>query len=238
MGLVGWMLIDRDTFLMSYAEERQKLEVSLFLMLGLGIILVFVGILACCGVCKKSRCNLTTAFCVMLVIIVWQTSFSVWVMFNSDYLKEILKSNMINTIKNEYGVIESRTQVVDAFQYELECCGFTGPADWAGSKYANKDPSLPFNLTVSGAVNNIYNVPESCCKMTDRNICNDTRQLKIGGIVNSAIHSEGCMDKLTTELMRQTTIIGIISIGFGLLQVLFVCTCIIYAQTFKARYKD
>lgn len=99
MALVTWMLTDRGTFLVSFAEERQNYEVALYLILGLGIILAFVGILACCGACKKSRCNVMTAFCIMLVSIVWQISFGVWVTVNSDRLKEVLKSNMINTIK-------------------------------------------------------------------------------------------------------------------------------------------
>lgn len=93
-------------------------------------------------------------------------------------------------MQNEYGVIESRTQIVDTFQYELECCGATGPADWAGSRYANKDPSLPFNLTVSSVASIMYNVPESCCKMTDHDVCNDNRKMKIGGVVSSTIHNE------------------------------------------------
>ncbi|EFN76265.1 tetraspanin-1 [Harpegnathos saltator] len=238
IALATWMLADRNTFLVSFAEEQLNYEVTLYLLLGLGIILAFVSILACCGACKKSRCNVMTSFCIMLVCIVWQISFGVWVTVNSDRLKELLKSNMINTIKNEYGVIESRTQIVDAFQYELECCGATGPADWAGSKYANKDPSLPFNLTVSSSVTNIYNVPESCCKMTDSAICNDTRKMKIGGIVSTEIHNEGCMDKLAIELSKQTAIVGIISIGLGLLEFLFICISLIFVQMLaKERYK-
>ncbi|XP_032663130.1 CD82 antigen [Odontomachus brunneus] len=238
IGLVTWMLNDQQTFLVSFAEQQLSYEVCLYIVLGLAIIMAFVGILACCGIFKKSRCNIMTAFCIMLVTVVWQISFGVWATVNTDSLKELLKVNLINTIKNEYSVIESRTQIVDAFQYELECCGATGPADWAGSKYAGKDSSVPFNLTVSTGATNIFNVPESCCKMTDRNSCNDTRQMKIGEVVSSTIHQEGCTDKLAVELLKQTTIIGIISVGVGLLQFLFLCISAIFLQMLlQERYK-
>lgn len=46
------------------------------------------------------------------------------------------------------------------------------------------------------------------------------------------------MDKLANELSKQTTIIGIISIGIGLLQFLFICISVIFLQMLsKERYK-
>lgn len=83
-----------------------------------------------------------------------------------------------------------RTQTVDAFQSDLGCCGATGPADWAGSTYANVDPSIPLSLTVSSKSNNAYKVPKSCCKDKDSVACELARNLKIADIVSPAIYNE------------------------------------------------
>lgn len=79
---------------------------------------------------------------------------------------------------------------MDAFQSGLGCCGATGPADWAGSKYTSKDSSLPLSLTVSNDANNMYKVPESCCKDKSSFVCNEARNMKIAGIINPAIYNE------------------------------------------------
>lgn len=79
---------------------------------------------------------------------------------------------------------------MDAIQSGLECCGATGPADWAGSKYASKDPSLPISLTVSSDANNIFKVPESCCRDIGSTICDEGRNMKIAGVASPAIYSE------------------------------------------------
>lgn len=78
---------------------------------------------------------------------------------------------------------------MDTIQSGLECCGATGPADWAGSKYSSKDPSLPISLTVSSDANNVFKVPESCCRVVGDE-CNEGRNMKIAGIPSPAIYSE------------------------------------------------
>lgn len=78
---------------------------------------------------------------------------------------------------------------MDVIQSDLECCGATGPTDWAGSKYANKDSSLPISLTVSSDAI-ILKVPESCCRDIGSTACNERRNMKIAGIVSPAIYNE------------------------------------------------
>lgn len=91
-------------------------------------------------------------------------------------------------LQNEYGEKECRTQIIDTIQSSLECCGGNGPMDWAGSKYASKDPSLPLSLIVSN-VNNVFTIPESCCKDVGSIACNEARNIKIAGITSPAIYS-------------------------------------------------
>lgn len=82
---------------------------------------------------------------------------------------------------------------MDTFQSDLGCCGANGPADWTGSKYATRDPSIPVSLTVSGDVNNMYKVPESCCKDKESADCKLARNMKVASVISPAIYSEVIM---------------------------------------------
>lgn len=79
---------------------------------------------------------------------------------------------------------------MDAFQSDLGCCGAIGPADWTGSKYATSDSSFPVSFTVSGDANNMYKVPESCCKKKNSADCKAGQNIKVASVVSSAIYNE------------------------------------------------
>lgn len=84
----------------------------------------------------------------------------------------------------------AHTETVDAFQSDLGCCGATGPADWTGSKYATSDSSNPVSITVSGDPNNVFKVPESCCKDKESAACKAAQNIKVASVVSPAIYSE------------------------------------------------
>ncbi|KAG7190024.1 hypothetical protein KM043_006174 [Ampulex compressa] len=224
VGLTGvivaiWMLADQ-TFLVTLAQEQHNFNAGLYILLAAGILMLTVAFLGCCGALRESQCMLVGFFSCLLVVIVAQIAAGAWLYTNSNRLEDLVKSSVINTVKNEYGERESRTQTVDAFQSGLGCCGATGPEDWAGSKYARKDPSLPLSLTVSAEPNNAYKVPESCCKDKESSACTLARNIKVAGIVSPAIYNEGCIDKLVEALKSQSSIVIGVAIGIGILELL------------------
>ncbi|EZA57085.1 CD82 antigen [Ooceraea biroi] len=223
------MLTDK-TFLVSIAQEEDNYDAGLYILLGAGILMFIVAFLGCCGALRHNRCCLVSFAGIMLVIIGAQVAFGAWLYANRDRLDELLRSSVINTVKNEYGEIECRTQIMDAIQSGLECCGANGPADWAGSKYSRKDPSLPLSITVSSDSNNMFKVPETCCKNMDSTECNEARNMRIAGIVNSEIYNEGCTERLVNALKGQTYHVLIISILILIMEILglvlaLICCC-------------
>ncbi|XP_050462994.1 CD9 antigen-like [Cataglyphis hispanica] len=227
--LATWMLADK-TFLVSIAQEGNNYDTGLYILLAAGILMFIVAFLGCCGALKHSRCSLITFFVIMLVIIVAQIAFAGWLYTNSERLDELLRSSVINTVKSEYGTVECRTQIMDAIQSGLECCGASGPADWAGSKYASKDPSLPISLTVSSDANNIFKVPESCCRDIGSTACDEGRNMKIAGVASPAIYNEGCTQKLVDTLKGQTYHVMIMAILVLIVEIIglilaLICCC-------------
>ncbi|XP_043267055.1 CD9 antigen-like [Venturia canescens] len=234
--LAIWMLVDQ-TFLVSLAQEQQNYNAGLYIMLAAGSLLLVVSFLGCCGAFRESQCMLVGFFSCLLVVVVAQIAAGAWLYSNSDRLEGLVKSSVISTVKNEYGKIESRTQTVDAFQSGLECCGATGPADWAGSKYSQ---SSGLSLTVSTDSNNYYNIPASCCKVKDSAGCNLSRRVKVADVVSSDIYGEGCVDKLANALKSQAFTILAVTIGIGILELiglifaLILCCAIGSSDRYKA----
>lgn len=92
------MLTDK-TFLVSIAQEQQNYNAGLYILLVAGILLFIVALLGCCGAFRESRCNLIGSFSCLLVVIVGQIALGAWLYANRDRLEDLLKSNVINTIK-------------------------------------------------------------------------------------------------------------------------------------------
>ncbi|XP_043501836.1 CD9 antigen [Polistes fuscatus] len=213
-----WMLFDHN-FLVSVTQEQHNFKAGLYILLVAGLVMLVVAFLGCCGAFRESQCMLVGFFSCLLVVIVAQIAAGVWLYTNSDRLEELVKLSVVNTVKNEYGVVDFRTQTVDAFQSGLGCCGATGPADWAGSKYAKYDSSIALSLTVSKS-DNVYKVPKSCCTDRDSVACNIARNFKLGDVVSPAIYNEGCIDKLVNALKSQSCIVIGIAIGVGIFELL------------------
>ncbi|XP_043265448.1 CD9 antigen-like [Colletes gigas] len=214
--LAAWLLTDQ-MFLISLAQEQHNFNAGLYILLSAGILMLIVAFLGCCGAFRESQCMLVAFFSCLLVVIVAQIAAGAWLYTNSDRLEELVKSSVINTVKNKYGVDNAQIQAVDAFQSGLGCCGATGPADWAGSKYATKDPLAPVSLTVSGDAS-MYKVPESCCK--DSTVCKEYQHIKVASEVNPAIYNEGCIDKLMDVLNSQKNVVIGVAAGIGILELL------------------
>ncbi|XP_043790444.1 CD9 antigen-like [Apis laboriosa] len=239
VGLAVWMLTGQ-MFLLSLAEEQHNLNAGLYILLSAGILMLIVAFLGCCGAFRGSQCMLVAFFSCLLVVIVAQIAAGAWLYTNSNRLEELVKSSVINTVKNKYGEDSAHTETVDAFQSDLGCCGATGPADWTGSKYATSDSSFPVSFTVSGDANNMYKVPESCCKEKNSVDCKAGQNIKVASVVSSAIYNEGCIDKLMDALNSQknivigvTSAIAILEL-LGLIFSLVLCCAIDSSDRYKA----
>lgn len=59
VALAVWMLVD-PTFMISLTQEQQNYQIALFILLGLGILMVLLAFCGCCGAFKESQCMLVS----------------------------------------------------------------------------------------------------------------------------------------------------------------------------------
>ncbi|KAA0189640.1 hypothetical protein HAZT_HAZT001249 [Hyalella azteca] len=86
----------------------------------------------------------------------------------------------------------------------LQCCGASGPSDWAESRYNQADDKSALEIGI-GKVIGVYKVPESCCKSTvTQDDCETKRQVSLAAtfLDRDIIYSTGCASKIM-ELVQQ-----------------------------------
>ncbi|XP_011503334.1 PREDICTED: tetraspanin-8 [Ceratosolen solmsi marchali] len=211
-----WMLVDQ-TFLVTLSQDHSNFYAGLYILLIAGALMFIVAFLGCCGAYKESQYMLVSFFSCMLLVIVAQVAAGAWLYVNSDRLEELVRSSVHISIKNEYGVISSRTKIVDIFQQQLHCCGANGSNDWAGSKYSNKGSNSEILLTVNQGT--IFIVPKSCCKDEKTMDCEKSRKMRIADVIPSAIFNDGCTNLILKELRKQSCIFFGIIITFGVFEI-------------------
>ncbi|XP_074095914.1 CD9 antigen [Cotesia typhae] len=231
-----WMLVDQ-TFILSLTQEQHNYYAGLYITLAAGALLLIVAFLGCCGAFRESQCMLVGFFSCLLVVIVAQIAAGAWLYTNRDGIEPLVQASFMNTVKDEYGQIDHRTQTVDSIQENLQCCGASGPNDWASSKYGSS--TGPISLTVSSPKND-YIVPESCCKVKDTNLCNTARKIKVGGFVPPEIYSKGCVNELRNVFSSQGYIVLIVIIVLCVVELisvifsLILCCAIGSSDRYKA----
>ncbi|XP_059617858.1 CD9 antigen [Phlebotomus argentipes] len=238
--LAIWMLTD-PTFLISMTQDENHYYIGLYIFLAIGALMLIVAFLGCCGAFKESQCMLVSFFCCLLIILVAEVAAGVWAFQNKQELSKMVQASVKHTVKEEYGIINSRTIAFDAIQKHFECCGASGPQDWASSRLNTKGKDGGFLDMKISSLNPLYTIPESCCKKgTEKLACETSVKGGISSYINPAINSEGCVDKLVTALKENMPIVVAVFIGIitvevlGLIFSLVLCCAIKRNDHYKA----
>uniref|UniRef100_A0A3Q2CAT3 Tetraspanin n=1 Tax=Cyprinodon variegatus TaxID=28743 RepID=A0A3Q2CAT3_CYPVA len=126
---------------------------SFELMIAIGVIIMVLGFLGCCGAYRENRCMLLVFFVLLLIIFALLLAAGILAAVEEEWVEEKLK---------ELKPLASQPQNVkddlEKLQRELKCCGLTeGPIEWQPIP-----PSCRCNATAPAAdkcVAGIYQEP-------------------------------------------------------------------------------
>lgn len=171
------------------------------LMIAVGVIIVVVAFLGCCGAIKESRCMLLSFFCLLLIIFILELAAGIFAIVKKDDIEEQFQKDFTDAIKTKYSPTDTNgvvNKVIDTFQKEHKCCGYNNWLDWKGSKYYQ----------------NKKLVPKSCCK-TDQGCPTDANNPN-----SSVYYQEGCFVKVTDWFKDNSIIAGACASAFAAVQIL------------------
>lgn len=168
-GFAAWALWD------GRASENASARAGLCALAAWAAALAGGALLALCGAARGSASLLAAAFALLALTAVAEGAAAWWGAAHLPQLQRALRDRLEVTVKRDYGVLPSRTHVIDAIQQGLQCCGAESARDWHDSEWSRlqttRDSPAPaaraaaLDLSV-GAPPAHYWVPASCCAVS------------------------------------------------------------------------
>jgi len=193
-------LADYDVFM-----EGQVVASSVVLI-AVGVLVVLVAFLGCCGACVENSCMMKAYGALLLVFFICEIGIGVAAYVYKGDVQDWIKDGMNKTIV-DYGKsdFESVKTSWDIIQPNLKCCGVESYKDWTNA------------FKVSDVADS---VPASCCKNLEDPKCGDGLADKPEDQVKDKIYTEGCFSEVKDELKADIAIVGGAAIGIAVLQLI------------------
>ncbi|XP_029018823.1 tetraspanin-9 isoform X2 [Betta splendens] len=122
------------------------------LMIAIGVIIMVLGFLGCCGAIRENRCLLLLFFISLLIIFILLLAAGILGAIGQKQVENWVKEQMdnLNPLSGQPAEVVSDLEKI---QIQLHCCGLlNGPSDWGSSIPS----SCNCNSTVANCGNNVY----------------------------------------------------------------------------------
>ncbi|XP_028841912.1 CD81 molecule b [Denticeps clupeoides] len=133
LGLALWLRHDNKTsnLLLLQFEDNQApntFYISVYILIAVGTVMMFVGFLGCYGAIQESQCLLGTFFTCLVILFACEVAAGIWGFMN----RETISKELINFYDSAYikaiETSDSQTKqaavaVVKVFHDTLDCCG-------------------------------------------------------------------------------------------------------------------
>ena len=182
---------------------------------GLMFIITFTG---CIGALRENTCLLAFYAGIITVLLILEIVCGIFGFVNSDKLEEKVDDKLRNAIRYYRDPTKPDLHfLIDSAQAELGCCGSRAHTDWEANLY--------FNCSALQSVS-ACGVPFSCCKTEELRA---NRQCGFGVdkltliALQERISVEGCLTVSVQWFKDNLALIGGLSFGVLVLQIITVC---------------
>lgn len=220
LGVGIWVKVDSGSILSFLGkiedappELSQVLNVG-YLLIALGLLLLVIGFLGCCGAIKESKCMLLLFFIIILLVFLAEVAGAIVILVFRPLADELFsKAGMaaVKNIKKDYGANEDITGLWDSTMTGLKCCGFYNASDFVGSPFYNNEGGK---------------FPPQCC-MGITVPCNLTQ-------TEGSMAVTGCFQKVKDLVDDNTVVIVAVALGIAALEI---CAMVV-AMTLYCRVKS
>ncbi|XP_042248584.1 tetraspanin 35 [Thunnus thynnus] len=219
LGVGIWVKVDSGSILsiigkMDNApkEFNQVLNVG-YLLIALGLLLLIIGFLGCCGAVKESKCMLLLFFIIVLLVFIAEVAGAVVILVFRPLADELLEkfgTAAVQNIKKDYGKNPDITGLWNSTMTTLKCCGFKNAEDFEGSPYY-KDHNGQY--------------PSQCCSSTIQPCNNATVDMG----------NTGCFQKIKQLIDDNTVVIVGVALGIAALELCAMAVSMILFCGIKSR---
>lgn len=190
-GLGLWTLLEKGDFIQLMANGTY--QATTWLLVSTGLLSVVTALLGYTAIALENRCLLASYTILLVLVFMFESVIGLLAYVYQEQLEPDLTESLGGTFILGY----QGGGPVDRLQQRHQCCGVQSYSDWAGSPWQEGNPGLK--------------VPDSCCK---------TMSTGCGWRDHpSNIQYTGCIHRFTAELSLHLRLLGSVSLGTALLQV-------------------
>uniref|UniRef100_H2Y5R9 Tetraspanin n=1 Tax=Ciona savignyi TaxID=51511 RepID=H2Y5R9_CIOSA len=211
LGLGIWVVVDFSSFTATLNATSLLFQYASYVVIVVGSITIVMSFIGCVGAWKKNKCLLVTFAVIHMIFLLAEIAAIVMAFAFTSDLDRLLSDGATKTIKEDYGVTggvgSSVTVAWDFAQTTLKCCGYHNGNDYIGSHY---------DVIVTHA----QPWPNSCCDLNAAGI--SRLSIYRCSRVIMLITSQGCSTSLKNIVREYAVVIGGVTIGVMMVQLLAV----------------
>ncbi|KAG9342227.1 hypothetical protein JZ751_016729 [Albula glossodonta] len=129
------------------------------LLIAIGVIIMVLGFLGCCGAIKENKCMLLLFFVGLLIIFILLLAAGIAGAVEEEKTKEWVKDKLQNLLPLSGQPTEVQTDL-QALEVEGKCCGLiNGPSDWGSSVPSSCECKDTTAQCESSGGKNVYSTP-------------------------------------------------------------------------------
>jgi len=224
LGVGIWTLFFKSQYVVLLATKTYS--ATTYIMIGAGLLVLFVGVIGCIGVTKLNRCCLLSFTFLLLVIFLLEAVAGILAYVYSEQIERELQQSFKQTLTTKYGVDRSITQAAELLHQNHGCCGASSFSDWRNStwlKQANAEKNIDQRLNETNNKYGPLKAPDICCRTVTR-YCGYRDH-------PSMIYYDGCIKALKQDIQEHEIIIGAIGLGISTVQIFgMVISCCLYIK--------
>ncbi|XP_052754819.1 tetraspanin-1-like [Galleria mellonella] len=160
-GAACWALWD------GRAGEAAEGRAGLCALAAWGAALALGAAAALAGAARGSASLLAAAFALLALSAVAEAAAAWWGAAHLPQLRRALLRRLDHTLRHDYGRLHSRTQILDAIQHGLECCGTESIRDWQNSAWSRAMVEAEAAQHGAGGVDGASGAPLSAARTDD-----------------------------------------------------------------------
>jgi len=107
-----------------------QLYIPLYILMGIGALLLLTGFLGCCGACMENTCLLSLFFAIILILFVAELGCGIAILVSKDKIEKSVNDEIKKIIQQNYGKRNETTTSINEMQKEMKCCGCYGAIDY------------------------------------------------------------------------------------------------------------
>lgn len=214
MGFGLWLLLDNQSFIV-VLNNSTAVKVACYILIGVGAFSMLMGFIGCLGAIYEIRCLLGLYFTCLLLILIAQIAAGALIYFQKDVLNEEMSNIVAKVLDNYPGTNSTTEQAWDFIQRNMECCGWTGRADWTGNMVIVNSSQLLFPCSCQ-------NISLATGNFSDSGFCEAQTP-------DWPVYDVGCAVSVETWLLTNIGVVLGICLGVALIEllgmILSICLC-------------